>query len=344
MKLPVACFELFWTGTILSADMQKTRCRHIFFRKDKIFPGFALFASACLFFPKLHAQSDTTILVGSDSLTLPSVIVHSGLNTGMLLRRIKQDSSFYKAFKTLHVVGYVADNDIWMKDRRGHVEATYRSRIRQIRSGGCRTMQVLSQETTGDMLDKNGKFNYMTAQMFGGLFLTYGKICGETNIVGNMQFDLSGKSGIEKHKEQLKMLFFNPGRKIPGIPFIGNKLDLYDDNAREKYSYRLDTVTFFGHPTYRFSITPRPAAGGIVIDNMTTWFDTGTMDVLGRTYAMSYHAGLYGFDVKMNVRLSNINGLLVPVDMHYDGSWSVVLKGRETGTFHAVLSDFGIKK
>ena len=27
-----------------------------------------------------------------------------------------------------------------------------------------------------------------------------------------------GKSGMAKHKEQLKMLFFNPGKKIPGIP------------------------------------------------------------------------------------------------------------------------------
>ncbi|WP_447640988.1 MULTISPECIES: hypothetical protein [Chitinophagaceae] len=323
--------------------MQKDRT-HIFFQKGKIFHGFALFVCTCLLANTTSAQTDTTILVEKDSLTLPTVIVRSGLNTGTLLKRIKQDSSFYKAFKTLHTVGYVADNDIRMKDKKGNIKATYQSRIQQVHSNDCRSMEVISQKTTGDMLDKNGKFNYMTGQMFGGLFLTEGKVCGESNIVGNMQFDLSGKSGIEKHKEQLKMLFFNPGRKIPGIPFIGNKLDLYDDAAREKYNYRLDTVNFFGHATYRFSIMPKPDASGIVIDNMTTWFDTETMDVLGRTYAMSYHAGLYGFDVKMNVRLANIKGILVPVDMQYDGNWSVVLKGREIGTFHARLSDFDMKK
>ncbi len=324
--------------------MQKFCFRNIFSQKGNIFRGFAFFVFSSLFINTINAQTDTTILVEKDSLTLPSVIVRSGLNTGSLLRRIKQDSTFYKAFKTLHVVGYVADNNITMKDKKGSPKATYQSKIKQIRSGSCRSMEVLSQQTTGDMLDKNGKFNYMTGQMFAGLFLTEGKVCGESNIVGNMQFDFSGKSGIDKHKEQLKMLFFNPGRKIPGIPFIGNKLDLYDDNAREKYNYRLDTVNFFGHSTYRFSITPKPDAGGIVIDNMTTWFDAETLDVLGRTYAMSYHAGLYGFDVKMNVRLSNIKGVLVPVDMQYDGNWSVVLKGREIGTFHAKLSDFDMKK
>ncbi|PZP52009.1 MAG: hypothetical protein DI598_01845 [Pseudopedobacter saltans] len=324
--------------------MQANISSNILYKKGRIFRGFALFVVTFFFFSSINAQVDTTILVGSDSLTLPTVIVKSGLNTESLLRRIKQDSSFYKAFKTLRIVGYVADNDMRMKDKKGNVKATYNSKIKQIREGNCRSMQVLSQQTTGDMLDKKGKFEYMTGQMFAGLFLTDGKVCGETNIVGNMQFDLSGKSGIEKHKEQLKMLFFNPGRKIPGIPFIGNKLDLYDGDAREKYNYRLDTVNFFGHSTYRFAITPKPDASGIVIDNMTTWFDAESMDVLGRTYAMSYHAGLYGFDVKMNVRLVNIGGLLVPVDMQYDGNWSVVLKGREIGTFHAKLSDFSIKK
>lgn len=323
--------------------MQKPCIRNIFSQKGRIFRGFALFVFYSLFANTVIAQTDTTILVEKDSLTLPSIIVRSGLNTGSLLRRIKQDSSFYKAFKTLHVIGYVADNNITMKEKNGNVKATYQSKIKQIHAAGCRSMEVLSQQTTGDMLDKKGKFNYMTGQMFAGLFLTEGKVCGESNIVGNMQFDLAGKSGIDKHKEQLKMLFFNPGRKIPGIPFIGNKLDLYDDDARERYNYRLDTVSFFGHSTYRFSITPKPGASGIVIDNMTTWFDTETMDVLGRTYAMSYHAGLYGFDVKMNVRLANINGVLVPVDMLYDGNWSVILKGREIGTFHAQLSDFDVK-
>lgn len=324
--------------------MQKTVFENMFLQMGKTFRGFALFVFANLVFLTTKAQTDTTIIVGSDSLTLPSVIVRSGLNTGGLLRQIKEDTSFYKAFKTLHVIGYVADNNIQMKDKKGNTKATYQSKIKQIRANGCRSMEVLSQRTTGDMLDKNGKFNYMTGQMFAGLFLTAGKVCGESNIVGNSQFDLSGKSGIEKHKEQLKMLFFNPGRKIPGIPFIGNKLDLYDGDAREKYNYRLDTVNFFGHATYRFAITPKPGASGIVIDNMTTWFDTESMDVLGRTYAMSYHAGLYGFDVKMNVRLANIKGVLVPIDMQYDGNWSVVLKGREIGTFHAQLSDFDVRK
>ncbi|MFX6759511.1 hypothetical protein ABTH30_21705, partial [Acinetobacter baumannii] len=83
-------------------------------------------------------------------------------------------------------------------------------------------------------------------ELYASLFFTKGTICGEDNIVKGRMRSLSDKKGMDKHKEQLKMLFFNPGKKIPGIPFIGDKLDLYDDRAHRLYDYRLDIVEFKG--------------------------------------------------------------------------------------------------
>lgn len=290
-----------------------------------------------------QAEKDTIIKVDNEEFTLPAVIVRNGNNIPQLLKRIQSDTTFYKAFKSLHIVGYTSNNSIKMLDKKSNVKASYSSITTQKRENGCRSMTVADLQTTGDMLDKNGNFNYTTCKMFASLFFTNGKVCGETNIVGNQNFEVSGKKGIEKHKEQLKMLFFNPGKKIPGIPFIGNKLDLYDQDAHKNYNYRLDTVQFFGHDTYRFSITPKPDAKNIVVDNMTTWFDTQTMEVVGRKYTMSYHAGVYDFDVDMDVRLENENGILLPIVMHYKGNWSVILKGREIGEFKASLSHFHVK-
>ena len=73
--------------------------------------------------------------------------------------------------------------------------------------------QVIEQKTTGDFFDKKGDYNYITGEMYASIFLTKGKICGEDNIVAGRTFNPSDKSGMEKHKEQLKMLFFNPGKK-----------------------------------------------------------------------------------------------------------------------------------
>lgn len=285
------------------------------------------------------AAKGDTILAG-ENLSLPVVIVNA-VNAPQLLRRIKNDTSFYKAFKTLHIVQYTSVNRINILNKRGKTKASYASTVAQTRSGGCRSTHVIQEKTTGDFYDRKGGYNYTIGELFANLFFVKGKACGETNIVaGGNHFETAGLSGIEKKKEQLKMLFFNPGRRIPGIPFIGNKLDVYDKEAQQKYNYRLDTITFEGNHGYVFSITPKPGAHGIVIDNMRTIFDAETMDVLYRSYSLSYKAGIYDFDVHMQVRLRVINGHLVPVQLNYAGNWSIFLKGRERANFSASLSNF----
>ena len=79
-------------------------------------------------------------------------------------------------------------------------------------------MQTLDEQITGDIYDENREFNYYTAKMYASLFFTKDSICGEDNIVTGKEFSTAGKTGMEKNKEQLKMLFFNPGKRINGRP------------------------------------------------------------------------------------------------------------------------------
>ena len=295
-----------------------------------------------LFFNIYSFSQDTTVVVENQYYTLPEVFVRSNDNYADILRRIQQDTTFYKAFRTLHIIGFSAYNNISMLDKNGSVDASYNSKTVQQVSNGCRTMTEEDSKTTGDFYDKNGDYNYLTAQMYASLFFTKGKECGETNIVGNMEFNPEDKSGMEKHKEQLKMLFFNPGKKIPGIPFIGNKLDLYDDHAHELYDYRLDYLSYKGGYAYMFSIKPKPgtASGDVVIDNMTTWFNPKTMEVLARNYQLSYRAGVYDFDVNMEVELTKIGDVLIPQILRYKGNFHAIFHKRERGEFTATLFDY----
>ena len=288
---------------------------------------------------------DTTVVFGNDKLTLPEVIVRNNLDYKNILKRIKEDTTFYKAFRNLRVIEFSSYNDIRMLDKKGDVQASYYSKAIQHRKDGCRTTEFADVKTTGDFLDKNGQFNYMTGEMYAGLFFSKGKVCGETNIVAGTNISTDGKSGMDKHKEQLKMLFFNPGKKIPGIPFVGNKLDLYDAEAHKLYDYRLDYKEYKGGYAYVFSVTPKEGLGffkrgDIVVDEMTTWFDVKNMEVLVRNYSLSYKAGVYDFDVTMEVEMGRVNDLLVPVILRYKGNWAVVFKKRERGEFTATLFDF----
>src|SRR5262249_12979507 len=78
----------------------------------------------------------------------------------------------------------------------------------------------------------------------------------------------------------------------------------------------------------------------IVIDNMVTWFDARTMEVMARNYDMSYNTGVYDFSVHMEVQLMKYGEYLVPKLLRYNGNWDVILKKRERGAFTATLFDF----
>lgn len=298
----------------------------------------------CLLLISSHSFSqDTTVIIDEHRFTLAEVVVRNNFNYKTLLTQIKEDTTFYKAFRNLHILGFSSYNDIKMMDKKGAVKASLFSKTRQNRSGDCRTMDILEENVTGDFYDSKKNYNYMTPELYAGLFFTKGKVCGENNIVKGRLLTLSDKSGMEKHKEQLKMLFFNPGKKISGIPFIGDKLDLYDDNAHKLYDYKLDVVEYHGVLAYVFSITPKEEkakSDKVVVDQMVTWFDLKTLEVLGRNYSLSYKAGVYDFDVSMEVEMTKFNGLTVPKILRYKGDWDVIFKKRERAVFTATLFDF----
>ncbi|HCL04490.1 MAG TPA: hypothetical protein DHW64_00240 [Chitinophagaceae bacterium] len=291
----------------------------------------------------LRAQ-DTAVLVDNQPFTLSEVVVRNNFDYKRLLTQIKEDTSFYKAFRNLRILGFTSYNDIKMLDKKGAVKASLYSKTKQNRANGCRTMDVLEEKITGDFYNNKKEFNYSTPELYASLFFTTGQICGEDNIVKGRMRSTSNKKGLEKHKEQLKMLFFNPGKKIPGIPFIGNKLDLYDDDAHKLYDYRLDLEEYKGQLCYVFSITPKEKLGEksdrVVVDQMTTWFDQKTLEVMGRNYSLSYKALVYDFDVQMEVEMGKFEGLTVPKILPYKGNWDVMLKKRERAVFTATLFDF----
>ncbi|MEO8174158.1 MAG: hypothetical protein ABI581_13785 [Sediminibacterium sp.] len=298
----------------------------------------------CLLFVGFRSFSqDTTVIIDEHRITLAEVVVRNNFNYRTLLNQIKDDTTFYKAFRNLRVLGFSSYNDIQMLDKKGAVKASLFSKTRQNRVDGCRTMDVLEENATGDFYDKKKNYNYLTPELYAGLFFTTGKVCGENNIVTGHTMSLSNKKGMEKHKEQLKMLFFNPGKKIPGIPFVGDKLDLYDEDAHKLYDYRLDIVEFHGVLSYLFSITPKEEkakSDRVVVDRMETWFDMKTLEVQARNYSLSYKAGVYDFDVSMEVEMTKFAGLTVPKILRYKGDWDVVFKKRERAIFTATLFDF----
>lgn len=278
-------------------------------------------------------------------VSLSEVVIRSDMNVARFMEQVKNDTTFYKAFKNLRVLGFTSWNDIRIRDKKGNIKAALLSKTRQVRNNGCRSMEVLSEKTTGDFYESDGGYNYYTADLYAGLFFTSGSVCGENNVVKGTDFRPRSKSGLAKHKEQLKMLFFNPGKKIPGIPFIGDKINIFDPEKAALYDFLLDYGDYEGQSCYVFTIRSKKELNSsekndIVIDSMVTFFHTKTLEVMARRYDMSYDAGVYDFDVHMEVEMTKFGEYLVPKLLRYIGNWDVVMKKRERGMFTATLFDF----
>ncbi|MEO6220301.1 MAG: hypothetical protein ABIO81_07735 [Ginsengibacter sp.] len=286
-------------------------------------------------------KNDTLVKVNENYITLSEIVVNNKLDVPSFIERVKNDTTFYKAFKNLHIVGYTSLNDIRMLDKNGKIAASLKSKTKQIRTENCRKMKIIEEATTGDMYDNNQDFNYYTAQMYAGLFFTKDSVCGEDNIVKGHGFSTAGLSGMAKHKEQLKMLFFNPGGKISGLPFISGKTEIFDESMADKYDMNIDLRDFSNTSCYVFTMKVKDdRQSGVVVDEMTTWFNEKTFEIVARKYSLSYDAGVYDFNVEMETEMTKVGDLLVPAVLRYNGNWKAIFKKRERGIFTATLFDF----
>jgi len=291
----------------------------------------------------LAQQPVDTVFSGKKIIMLSDVVIDKNLDVQGFVNKIKDDTSYYKAFKNLRILGFTAINDIRMNSKSGELKASLFSKTKQVRSINCRTMQVLEEKSSGDFYTDDKQYNYYTAQMYASLFFTKDSVCGETNIVGNVEFNTADKKGMEKHKEQLKMLFFNPGKRIKGLPFMSNKTEIFSDDMADSYNMDIDYQIHNGQNCYVFTQKVKPGReSSVVIDEMITWFDDKTFDVVARNYSLSYDAALYDFNVQMQVEMTKFGELTVPSLIRYIGNWKAITKKRERGIFTATLSDFKV--
>jgi len=110
-----------------------------------------------LLFSSVPASSqDSIVNFEKKVITLKEVVVRSHLDVPSFVRRVQLDTSFYKAFRNLKVLGYTSLNDVRMLDKNGAEEAVLQSRTRQTIKDTCRSMEVLEEKKVGDVLDRNG--------------------------------------------------------------------------------------------------------------------------------------------------------------------------------------------
>jgi hypothetical protein len=122
---------------------------------------------------------------------------------------------------------------------------------------------------------------------------------------------------------------------------MSSKTAIFDDDMAEYYDMSIDMDFYNNTSCYIFRQKVKPGKENkVVVDEMNTWFNDSTYEVVARNYSLSYDAGVYDFTVNMEVQMTRFQNLTVPAVIRYNGSWKAVTKKRERGVFTATLSDF----
>ncbi|TDQ06554.1 hypothetical protein [Pedobacter metabolipauper] len=282
------------------------------------------------------------------TIQLDSNVKITGQKFGIetFINAIITDESFYQSFKNMKRYSFIAENRIYTYNKKNKVEGRIYRKIKHNNDGPYK-MEFLAKQDTGNVYKKNGKYQLYTVEMFDYIFMN----AYSTDFVSDAPAD-GGKSGgsNESYKDKLKTLIFAPGRPIKGLPFIGNKTQIFTANMRQYYDYSYDSGIYLDSiPVYRFKVAVKKdlsngTKDGLMIKTLTTIFDRRNFEILGRYVDMKYSNMLFDFDVQMNIEMSYFGGEKLPTKITYQGNWDYPLKKEERASFLIVHKDYHLGK
>jgi hypothetical protein len=217
---------------------------------------------------------------------------------------------------------------------RGHLE----------RNGERATLVLDSVSETGRLRDRSGKYRYLTAEMYAEVFFPQGTYKADNTVAGR-KLELERGGRIQRYKSELKKFMFDPGSEIASVPFIGDKLALYDASMAPYYTHRIWSDERNGRPCWVFSSDALPDGDpdDTVIKEMDTWFDQESGLVLARTYRIAHRSLILDFDIRIAVENQVLEGQLVPMTVIYDGDWDIPFAKREIVRFDLRYSDWDVR-
>lgn len=296
-----------------------------------------------------------TIVFSQDSMVtkaiaatvhLDSVVIiatRSGFNTEDFIRLVQTDESLYTAFRNLRTSSYAFETQMSFTDKREQIKATYHSTSKQISDGRCRSMEVLSEKSTGDFFKgRKQKHRYYTYELYDRVFLTHGIVCEETTQSGTNTQGTT-ETALERQISELKKLIFRPGEKS-NVPFIGQKTEIFSQDMIGHYDFTISSGEYNGKATYIFTAQVKDIyverENKTVFKELITYFSKEDFQVVARRYTLSQSTIAFQFDVSIHVDLIRRGEKYFPAYVSYDGEWNIPTKKREIGSFAVRFRDF----
>jgi hypothetical protein len=286
----------------------------------------------------VQAQNLKTIYL--DSITV--VAVKGGFNVSDFIDLVKNDTSFYQAFKNLRSYPHKASGQLVVYDTKKKEKATLYRTATQYVKNKRRWLVVDTNQVGGKLMTRRKSYKSYTTELFDYVF--FPKDTAYISLNNERNKNTSNKTNEEK----LKTLIFNPGTPVPGVPLVGHRMAIFDADMVPYYDYKISSDTYKDTvPCYVFSCTAKKDLGYFskdkpVIKEIVSYFSKKTFFIVSRRYHLTYDNPLFDFDVLMEVKLTSVKGVLFPEFVRYEGQWDIPFKAPEIVKFHVNFSNYSV--
>ncbi len=303
------------------------------------FISFSLFLCLTGLSNKVSAQTDIAKLI-----TLDEFVVSAGLqnfDVADFIKQIQEDTTFYQAFLNLKYFPHDMKSAMVVFEKDESERGTLKRKARQFLSTDETMWVVITDEkSNGKLKKRNGDWKYLTAEMYDEVFFPLEKQKVNNEIIQKEQ-ELEG-SGLDKHKAQLKKMLFNPGAEIENVPFIGDKMAIFDESMVPFYTYSIFAYDWQDSiPCIAFSCYAKEGLEDeTVIRDMTSYFHRDTHEVIARNYRLAHKTILFDFDISMEIENKLQDGWLLPTHISYSGQWDIPFKKPEIISFQIDCTNY----
>ncbi len=304
-------------------------------------------------FAAMLAAAGTAAQEPGDSLPnvyqLGPVVIHGraqGLDLEGFMEQVMKDTTFLHAFLNLRYYPHAVGSGLTVRGKGEKEQASIDREARLLREGPFARMPITMEREAGKLRDRKGNMRYLTAELYDDLFFPKGQWRADNSIAAYEQGSRAG-GRIGRYKAELKKFMFNPGQEIAGLPLIGDKLAIFNEEMAPLYDFGIGQSFRNGRPCWEFTAMAKDTVGAktaranaTVIKSMRTWFDQQGMQVMAREYRIAHASLVMDFDISVQVENTLVNGTLVPASIRYEGDWDVPLRKRELVKFWLQLDDW----
>ena len=264
-----------------------------------------------------------------------------GFDVDSFVHQVMTDTTFYHAFLNTKFHPHRVESGLRVRNKEEKETATLYRDGHLVRNGPMAELVLDSVGELGRLRDRKGEMRYLTAEMYDEVFFPKGPYRASNRIV-NRKMELDRRSRFDRYKSELKMFMFNPGTEIASVPFIGDKMALFDPAMVPHYDLTLWHDERNGRGCWVFSADAKKDSDedDTVIKTMDTWFDQATGQVIAREYRIAHSSIILDFDIAIIVDNAVIDGTLVPTRVYYDGLWNVPFKKPEIVRFYLDMSEW----